>query len=88
MLQYVGGDYHEPSTFSALKQALGDEQEHEHDPAWDAAEAEALYDLLEHMVVPEFYTRDEQGIRGAWVARMAGESMALLTPRFSTNRGV
>ena len=67
--------------------ALGDGQEHDNDPAWDAAEAEALYDLLEREVIPEFYTRDEQGIPTAWVARMR-ESMAQLTPRFSTNRAV
>lgn len=67
--------------------ALGDGQEHDNDPAWDAIEANALYDLLEHEVIPEFYTRDEQGIPGAWVARMR-ESMARLTPRFSSNRAV
>jgi len=67
--------------------ALGDGQEHGDDPAWDAAEAEALYDLLERDVIPEFYTRDEQGIPVAWVNRMR-ESMARLTPRFSTNRAV
>jgi len=67
--------------------ALGDGREHGDDPAWDAAEAQALYDLLEQEVIPEFYTRDEQGIPPAWVARMR-ESMARLTPRFSTNRAV
>ncbi|MGB8331566.1 MAG: alpha-glucan family phosphorylase, partial [Polyangiales bacterium] len=67
--------------------ALGDGREHGDDPAWDAVEAEALYDLLEGEVIPEFYTRDEQGIPCAWVARMR-ESMARLTPRFSTNRAV
>jgi starch phosphorylase len=67
--------------------ALGDGQEHDHDPAWDEAEAQALYDLLENEVVPEFYARDEQGVPIAWVARMR-ESMAQLTPRFSTNRAV
>jgi glycogen phosphorylase len=67
--------------------ALGDGQEHDDDPAWDAAEAETLYDLLEREVIPEFYTRDERGIPGAWVARMR-ESMARLTPRFSSNRAV
>ena len=40
--------------------ALGDGQEHDDDPAWDAAEAEALYDLLEHEVIPEFYDRDDE----------------------------
>ena len=67
--------------------ALGDGQEHGDDPAWDAAEADALYDLLEREVIPEFYTRDENGIPTAWVARMR-ESMARLTPRFSANRTV
>ena len=67
--------------------ALGDGQEHDDDPAWDAVEADALYDLLEREVIPEFYTRDESGIPTAWVKRMR-ESMAQLTPRFSTNRSV
>jgi len=67
--------------------ALGDGQEHGEDPAWDAVEASALYDLLEHEVIPEFYTRDKSGIPITWVNRMR-ESMALLTPRFSANRAV
>jgi starch phosphorylase len=67
--------------------ALGDGQEHDDDPAWDAAEATALYDLLERQVVPEFYTRNANGIPPAWVARMR-ESMARLTPQFSAGRAV
>jgi starch phosphorylase len=67
--------------------ALGDGREHGDDLAWDAVEAEALYGLLEREVIPEFYTRNEQGIPTAWVARMR-ESMAQLTPRFSANRTV
>jgi starch phosphorylase len=67
--------------------ALGDGQEHGDDPAWDAADAEALYALLENEVIPEFYARDAQGIPTAWVARMR-ESMARLTPRYSADRAV
>jgi len=67
--------------------ALGDGQEHGEDPAWDGAEAANLYDLLEREVIPEFYTRDENGIPNAWIARIR-ESMAQLTPRFSANRTV
>jgi glycogen phosphorylase len=67
--------------------ALGDGQEHDDDPFWDAAEAQALYELLEREVIPEFYTRDDDGVPAAWVARMR-ESMARLTPRFSANRTV
>ncbi len=65
--------------------ALGDGREHDEDPAWDAAEAEELYSLLEQKVIPEFYTRDERGIPVSWVARIR-ESMASLTPLFSANR--
>lgn len=66
---------------------LGDGQDHGLDPAWDAVEAEALYDLLEHQVIPEFYDRDKNGIPTEWVKRMR-ESMARLTPRFAANRTV
>ncbi|MCC6958038.1 MAG: alpha-glucan family phosphorylase [Anaerolineales bacterium] len=67
--------------------ALGDGQEHGDDPAWDAAEAETLYHLLESEIIPEFYNRNKQGIPTAWVRRMR-ESMARLTPQFSANRTV
>ena len=67
--------------------ALGDGQEHGDDPSLDAAEAEALYDLLEREVIPEFYSRNKQGIPVAWMARMR-ESMARLTTQFSANRAV
>jgi len=67
--------------------ALGDGKDHGNDPAMDAIEAEALYELLEQKVVPEFYRRNEQGIPTDWVARIR-ESMARLTPQFSTNRTV
>jgi glycogen phosphorylase len=67
--------------------ALGDGEEHGDDPVWDAIEAEALYTLLEREVIPEFHTRDERGIPTAWLARVR-ESMARLTPHFSSNRTV
>ncbi len=67
--------------------ALGDGREHDSDSAWDANEAGNLYDLLEGEVIPEFYQRDEQGIPRAWLHRMR-ESMAQLTPRFSSSRTV
>ncbi len=67
--------------------ALGDGKEHGEDPAWDAREAEALYDILEKQVVPDFYNRNEKGIPEQWIAKMR-KSMAILTPRFSANRTV
>jgi glycogen phosphorylase len=67
--------------------ALGDGQEQGDDPAWDAREAEALFDLLETEVIPEFYDRNQNGIPTSWIERMR-KSMATLTPRFSANRAV
>jgi len=67
--------------------ALGDGREHGDDAAWDAAEAEQLYSLLEQQVVPEFYERDQSGIPVKWVARIR-ESMARLTPAYSAERTV
>jgi starch phosphorylase len=71
----------------AVGWAIGDGREHGDDPAWDAAEAEALYALLENEVRVEFYERDARDIPSRWVARMR-ESMAQLTPLFSANRMV
>lgn len=67
--------------------ALGDEKEHGEDPVWDAEEPNVLYDLLEQEVVPEFYTRDKEGIPTAWVARIRA-SMSQLAPHYSADRAV
>lgn len=67
--------------------AIGDGKERGEDAAWDASEANALYHLLETDVVPKFYTRDAEGIPKQWLA-LIRESMARLTPLFSTNRSV
>lgn len=67
--------------------AIGDGNEHDQDAAWDAQEANRLYELLENEVIPEFYSRNKEGIPNAWISRVR-ESMARLTPEFSTNRSV
>ncbi len=67
--------------------ALGDRKEHGDDPNWDHLEAGTLYDLLEKSVVPEFYNRDAHQIPIAWTTKIR-ESMARLTPHFSSNRTV
>jgi starch phosphorylase len=65
--------------------AFGDRYEHNHDPAWDDAEAEQIYSTLEQEIIPAFYERDQRGIPTSWVARMR-RSMTTLAPRFSSNR--
>jgi starch phosphorylase len=51
----------------------------------DAADAEALYDVLETSIVPEFYNRDRQGLPRQWLNRVR-QSLFTVTPRFSTRR--
>lgn len=68
--------------------ALGDGEEYDNDPAWDAAEAAKLYRLLEEEVIPLFYRdRDASGCPRGWVAKIRA-SMSTLTLRFSSNRMV
>ena len=67
--------------------AIGDGKDHGDDPSVDAAEAEAMYTLLEREVIPEFYDRSNNGLPAKWLARMR-ESMAQLTPEFSASRAI
>jgi starch phosphorylase len=46
-----------------------------------------LYALLEGDVAAAFYTRNDRGLPTGWIARMR-ESLARLTPAFSSNRTV
>jgi starch phosphorylase len=51
----------------------------------DAADAAALYRLLEDEVVPAFFDRDDRGIPTRWL-RVVREAMRSTLPRFSTRR--
>jgi glycogen phosphorylase len=55
--------------------------------AVDAADAEALYRLLEEEVVPTFYERDATKIPRRWL-RMVKEAIRTTMPRFSARRMV
>ena len=51
----------------------------------DAADAEALYRLLENEVIPAFYDRDQSGLPRRWIARIK-HSLMTVGPRFSAGR--
>jgi len=55
--------------------------------AVDAADAEALYQLLEREVVPTFYERDAHGIPRRWLATVR-QAILTVTPRFCARRMV
>ena len=65
--------------------AIGGDWSTSNDEAQDAADAEALFAVLEQHVLPAYYERDERGLPPA-VARAGGSSIAQLGARFNTNR--
>ncbi|MEO8028109.1 MAG: alpha-glucan family phosphorylase, partial [Bryobacteraceae bacterium] len=67
--------------------AIGDGRDRGDDAAWDATEANALYDVLEHEVSPQFYTRAPDGMPLEWIEKIR-RSMAALTPEYSATRTV
>jgi glycogen phosphorylase len=55
--------------------------------AQDAADADALYKLLEDQVVPTYYQRDQHGIPHAWL-RIVRECIRSVAPQFCAARMV
>lgn len=53
--------------------------------AQDAAEAEAIYDHLERLVVPLYYDLDHDGVPHRWIA-VAKEAIRTVAPAFSSRR--
>ena len=51
----------------------------------DGRDATALYDIVQHEVVPMFYDRDERGIPVRWL-QMVRHSLRTCGPRFSATR--
>jgi starch phosphorylase len=53
----------------------------------DRYDADRIYDLLENVIVPEFYARDRAGFPRRWIARMKN-SLATVPAQFNTHRMV
>ena len=67
--------------------AIGGDTVAASDAEQDAADAAALFDVLEQQVLPAFYERDERGIPPRWLELMRN-SIAQLGARFNTDRMV
>ncbi len=65
--------------------AIGDGQEYVHEGYQDELDAESLYSLLEHEIVPLFFDRDADGLPRGWIAMMK-DSIRTLAPAFSADR--
>jgi len=67
--------------------AIGGEEQAGTEEEQDAADAEALFAVLEQQVLPAFFERDADGLPTRWVEMMR-HSIAELGTEFSTNRMV
>ena len=67
--------------------AIGRGETYDSEQQQDAAEAEALYEVLERDVIPTFYERTPQGLPKRWIARMKS-AIANLCHTYNTHRMV
>ncbi len=65
--------------------AIGRGEEYTDHTYQNYVESNALYDIVEHDVVPLFYDRGADGLPRGWIERMK-RSLRALCPTFSTNR--
>jgi len=65
--------------------AIGEDREYESNDTQDAADAESMYQTLEHEIIPLYYHRDPKEISHEWIARMK-DTMKTVIPQFSTRR--
>ena len=73
--------------YRATGWAIGRGEEYSDREYQDAVESTAIYDLLEHEIVPEFYNRGTDGLPRQWIHRMK-QAIRLNAPQFSTQRMV
>jgi starch phosphorylase len=67
--------------------AIGRGEDYDNREYQDQVESLALYEILEHDVVPAFYDRGADGLPRRWIARMKS-SLATLCPEFNMQRMV
>ena len=65
--------------------AIGQNEEHNEPELQDEMDANSIYDLLEHEIIPLFYQRDSNDVPLQWVERMKS-SLKTLSPLFNSDR--
>jgi len=66
---------------------IGDDTHYDNEQYQDDADSQSLYSLLEDVIIPLYYRRNENGVPAEWVKIMK-ESIKSITPVFSTHRMV
>jgi starch phosphorylase len=67
--------------------SIGDNTEYENEFIQDNADSDSIYDTLENIIVPLFYSRNDKDVPVKWV-QMMKESMKSITYNYSTQRMV
>jgi len=67
--------------------SIGRDEPYESNEIQDAADAEDLYQKLEHEIIPMYYNRDPKEMSHEWIAHMK-DTMKTCIPQFSTRRMV
>jgi starch phosphorylase len=67
--------------------AIGRGEKYDNQDYQDLVESVALYEILEHDVIPAFYERGADGLPRRWIAQMKS-SIATLCPEFNMQRTV
>lgn len=67
--------------------AIGRGEKYRDAETQDTIESRDLYNLLERLILPEFYSRELSNVPSKWVARMK-DCIRNITPMFNTNRMV
>lgn len=67
--------------------SIGEDKPYESTDVQDAADAESLYQTLEHEIIPLYYKRDSKELPLDWIVRTK-DAMKTVIPQFSTRRMV
>lgn len=67
--------------------SIGRDEPYESNEIQDVADAEDMYQKLEHEIIPMYYNRDPKEMSHEWIARMK-DTMKTCIPQFSTRRMV
>lgn len=67
--------------------AIGNGEVYDDQAYQNEVESLSIYNLLEEEIIPQFYTRGDDGVPSAWLNKIR-ESMKSIMPEFNTNRMV
>lgn len=65
--------------------ALPEQRTYDNEDIQNELDAETMYGILEHEIIPEYYDQNEEGVSHRWVERMKN-AIAYIAPQFTMKR--